>query len=460
MCDNNSFVHDIYDSSANKEITTEKIATSNNMAPKRSFKYAPLLLFQIVLMVLFFVFVRYKQVAPPAPGSPGFEGTHVMIFIGFGFLMTFLKKYCYSALGFNWLLAAMVVQWAMFCQQAFEMEDGYIQVGKKQMLEADIMAATVLITFGALLGVASGTQLIVIAIIETAIGCANIYLVLNVLKAADAGGSIAIHAYGAYFGLACSFAMNRGKNKNVEEAPEAPKLDEPTYISDITATLGSIFLWIYWPSFNSAIVNTHTEYDRAVLNTYLSLAAATVTTFMVSSLVSHDEGKFDMVHVQNSTLAGGVAVGAVANMYVSPGGAIAIGTAAGIISVLGYKYLTPKLAKLGILDTCGVNNLHGMPAVFSGILSIIFAALATESEYKKDLGNVFPAMNSVTDKGESQTPRTAKEQALMQLAALAATVGIALVGGFVTGMIAKLKVFRPLSKEVQYNDENDWEVPH
>lgn len=48
--------------------------------------------------------------------------------------------------------------------------------------EADIMAATVLITFGALLGVASGAQLLFIAIVETAIGCANFYLVADVFK--------------------------------------------------------------------------------------------------------------------------------------------------------------------------------------------------------------------------------------------------------------------------------------
>ena len=36
-----------------------------------------------------------------------------MIFIGFGFLMTFLKKYGYSAAGYNLLISAVVIQWAM-----------------------------------------------------------------------------------------------------------------------------------------------------------------------------------------------------------------------------------------------------------------------------------------------------------------------------------------------------------
>lgn len=58
----------------------------------------------------------------------------------------------------------------------------------------------------------------------------------------------------------------------------------------------------------------------------------------MSALVSH--GKFDMVHIQNSTLAGGVAVGSICNMHIGPGGALAVGVGAGILSVLGYRFLT------------------------------------------------------------------------------------------------------------------------
>ena len=40
-----------------------------------------------------------------------------MMFFGFGFLMTFLKKYGYGALTYNFLLSAVTVQWAMLLNQ-------------------------------------------------------------------------------------------------------------------------------------------------------------------------------------------------------------------------------------------------------------------------------------------------------------------------------------------------------
>lgn len=61
-------------------------------------------------------------------------------------------------------------------------------------------------------------------------------------------------------------------------------------------------------------------------------------------------------------------------------------------------FLQPLLTKIGILDTCGVHNLHGMPGVFSGLLSVLFAALASQNEYGTDeLGVVFEAMKNVRD---------------------------------------------------------------
>ena len=38
-------------------------------------------------------------------------------------------------------------------------------------------------------------------------------------------------------------------------------------------------------------------------------------------------------------------------------------------------------SKLKLHDSCGVNNLHGMPGVISGLASIMMAGLADEETY-------------------------------------------------------------------------------
>ena len=52
------------------------------------------------------------------------------------------------------------------------------------------------------------------------------------------------------------------------------------------------------------------------------------------------------VHIQNATLAGGVAVGACADMVLEPWGALLIGCFSGIVSVLGYAFLSVSFVKL------------------------------------------------------------------------------------------------------------------
>ena len=58
-----------------------------------------------------------------------FEGLHFMVFIGFGLLLTFLKKYGFSSLGYNFLISALVIEWSTIMQGFFEMEHGKIPLG-------------------------------------------------------------------------------------------------------------------------------------------------------------------------------------------------------------------------------------------------------------------------------------------------------------------------------------------
>ena len=58
--------------------------------------------------------------------------------------------------------------------------------------------------------------------------------------------------------------------------------------------LGTIFLWTFWPSFNSAPTMLGDGQHRTTLNTYYSLTASTLSTFALSALVG-EHGRLDMV---------------------------------------------------------------------------------------------------------------------------------------------------------------------
>ena len=106
--------------------------------------------------------------------------------------------------------------------------------------------------------------------------------------------------------------------------------------------IGTIFLWMFWPSFNSATAVVGDAQHRAILNTYFSLCACVLTAFALSAAMNKHK-KFVMEHIQNATLAGGVAIGAVADLMVGPWAALTIGSVAGIISVLGYDILSVRI---------------------------------------------------------------------------------------------------------------------
>ena len=87
-----------------------------------------------------------------------------------------------------------------------------------------------------------------------------------------------------------------------------------------------------------------------------------------------------------------------------------------------------------IHDTCGVHNLHGMPAVIGTIISIIMASRADEALYgKKGLGIIYPALTDHEDHGVQVEAISAGQQALNQLFAALITMAFALIGGFLTG---------------------------
>jgi len=373
-----------------------------------------------------------------------------MIFIGFGFLMTFLRKYGYSSVGLNFLVAAFVIQWHMlvggFFHQAFA-GHGFHKIGinLSSLLFADFAAAAVLITFGALLGKVTPIQLLLLGFLEIIFFALNENILLQI-GIMDVGGSIIVHVFGAYFGLAASAVLTKTTWK---EDPQ----NAATYHSDLFAMIGTTFLFVFWPSFVASPAGPYDQ-ERAIIATLLSLVGSTVTAFVMSQLMRG--GQFCMVDVQNATLAGGVAIGTAANLAVlSPAEALTIGVASGILSVLGYTVVQPNLQKyIGLHDTCGVNNLHGMPGILAAFVSAIVCATAKSDHFPtQDHMNAVYGPRNI---GESDA-RTAGEQAGYQILCLAVSFSMAIVCGLISGLA--VKYVDPLGDTSAFLDSSSWEVP-
>lgn len=374
-----------------------------------------------------------------------YQDVHVMIFIGFGFLMTFLRKNGFNALGQTFLLGALSIQmgimFEVLCHGWFEGHKATVTLTLKQLIRGDFAAGAVLISMGAVLGRATWTQLIWMAFFELIFYSLNEYIGVEKFEAVDMGGSMFVHTFGAYFGLAFSTMLGAPTEEEEEQGDESS-----IYHSDMFAMVGTLFLWMFWPSFNGALAgDQYHQQERVVINTVLALTCSCISAFFWSHFYC---GKLDMVHIQNASLAGGVAVGSSSDLVVGPWAAILIGLAGGFISVSGYVMLTPRLNELGIYDVCGVHNLHGMPGILGAVAGAISAAAASEEEYGQHIGDIFAARSH---------GRSASDQGWYQAATLGVTLLFSIGGGVITGGIVRAVTDRKLHL---FQDIDTWELPH
>ncbi|KAK6010476.1 ammonium transporter, partial [Ostertagia ostertagi] len=216
-----------------------------------------------------------------------------MIFVGFGFLMAFLKRYGFSAVSVNLLLG--------LCFYEDSSQSNFKKRARLrlecQMICSRQSCAVVLITMGVLLGRMTPVQFLLLAFFETSLAVLVDHVIVNILHAVR----LSCMPLGPYFGLAAALV---GKKKNVMEMDEQGSIHH----SDLFSMIGTLLLWVFFPSFNAAVQEPEDARHRAIMNTYLAMASGTVTTFILSSFVDN-LGRFNMIHIQSSTLSGGVAIG-------------------------------------------------------------------------------------------------------------------------------------------------------
>ncbi|NXU80253.1 RHAG protein, partial [Oreotrochilus melanogaster] len=338
-------------------------------------------LFQAALLLFFAFFITYNKPSAELKDAdhlysifPFFQDIQVMLVVGLGLLLAFLPHYGLSALTHNFLLLNFSTQWALVLQGLLQhLHHGQeVPLELHNLLRAEFAGVTVLISVGAVLGRATPCQLLLVASCEVPAYLASEWVITTHLGVLDVGGTITIHVFSCYFGLGVSKALF-----GAVQHPENPK-ETPTPRSDLLSLTGTLVLWVFWPSFVAALCQPGDAQHRAILNTYLAMSSGAVTTVMGSSLL-HRDGKLSPGHLQNGSLAGGVAIGVVADMAVPPVAALALGTLSALMCVLGFRFLTPFLARKFLLqDQCGIHNLHGLPGILGAVASAVAVLLVPE----------------------------------------------------------------------------------
>lgn len=420
------------------------------------------LAFQIALIIIYGTATKYDA-SPSQMATVGgnyridnlytmYAHIALMVFIGFGYLMSYMKKFGYSAIGYSFLTAAFSLQWAIivigfFDNAALDVdEDNQIPAWQKLSLGIDSLiqglygATTVLVAFGAILGRLTPLHHLIMATWMIGWYGLNHFLLDGLMKTIDVGGSMEIFLFGSAFGLAISWTTGRPSERKRDHEDKDSRYD-----SDIFSIIGTLFLWILWPSFNAAFAPDGTQM-RVVINTVLSLCTGTIFSFLFSRVFRG--GKFKIGDVQRGTLAGGIALGSCSSFLVGPGGAMATGAVAASLSTVAIVHLTPSLYRwIGLQDSMSVLGTYFIPALVGAIAGIVSAATSTNSMtiYGVDFNLVFPDRH--------------KSQAAWHILGLITSIGVGLVAGASLGFIFFLVRRFIKEKEIFYSDETQWEVP-
>eukprot|EP00301_Raphidiophrys_heterophryoidea_P014730 c23185_g1_i1.p1 GENE.c23185_g1_i1~~c23185_g1_i1.p1 ORF type:complete len:505 (+),score=91.91 c23185_g1_i1:69-1517(+) len=453
------------DNDGDMEMTPQATRVASKI-PQASFQTPALVnrKFAIVLAVfeLLMIFIYGLCVDWPARAEAAvsirysfFMDVHAMVFVGLSFIVTFLHRYGYSAAGYNFMIAVVVIQWSIltnaFWSGVYARKFHNIKLTTENAISADYACACVLISFGCVLGKTNALQLLTMALIETLCYTFNGMVCALGMRAVDMG-AMYVHVFSTFFGLGCSFFVGLG-------GPHEDCTSSKT--SDLFSFLGTLVLWLFWPSANAALAEGP-EQHKVVMNTLLALCSSTVTVFITSALLRKDN-KFKISDVQNASLSGGVAIGSVASLVIRPWLALVIGGIAGILGVVGYTHVQPFLwRKFKIHDTCGINNFHGLPGILGGITGAMASARVVGLD-QETIALIFPARaptdpNAAGEIGVNPgKDRTAVGQAFVQLAALLVTIIFGAGLGSLTGLIIRLPAFHP--PQQPYQDAEYWDVP-
>lgn len=387
-----------------------------------------------------------------------FQDTHIMVFVGFGLLYTFLKHHSWSSVAVSLFMGVSSVEFGLFClflwKNCFkkEVEWSKMKINFESFIYADFNAATVLVTLGAIIGKLSIPQYFITMILETFFGTLNFYLCEEKLGAVDIGGSMYIFEFGALFALGMLFVLFR-KNEETQQIMTTPHKGS-NYFSNIVVFIGALIIWAFFPSFNTVLLKYHNNYStkrntelnnefindnqiyRGEINTYLSILGSVIGSFVTSPLLH--EGKFNIEQIINAIFSGGVIIASFSHICAHYWAALLIGSLAGAITIIFHHFLKPLFVnKFKFFDSAGVIFVFGVPGILGGFLSAIFVSDKLNCYSHGKIKSEICWPNYINDDKFFESGRKNSKQSGIQVAAIFITLAFALSTGFVSGVVSK-----------------------
>ena len=394
-----------------------------------------------------------------------FKDVHIMLFIGFGMLYTLLKDHQWSSVSLTLFMGSISIEFSLLCyfiwhKWFIDEEWGAIKLDFDILTSIDYFSTTVIITLGAVIGKLSISQYFVICIFEILFASLNFFLCYHKINFLDNGGSLFIHTFGGTFGVVLSVILFCRDNE-FTSISNNPHLSND-YFSTVFSFIGTIFLWIFFPSFNVAKIqfkgnNNEKDFSealryRGIINTYLSMVGSLIGTFVFNPMIHN--GKIKVEHLLNSSYVGGIIIGGCCTICTSGWASILIGFIGGSISVLCLWKIKSLFKKNKLEDTFGILNTFTIPGILGGFLTCIFIANLKDEDLRIYIfGKNF---------------KEEANQAGLQVAAICVTLAIAGLSGIITGFVVysirceKNEIYF-VDSELFTEDENiplpEWKYP-
>ena len=135
-----------------------------------------MIILEVILIIFMWIFVRDELVSPTdsirSQRYPGFQDVNVMMLIGFGFLMTFIRSYAWSALSYTFFINAFIIQaypllygfWAKVFGNDWQGVSVTLTWDITTLILCSDAVAAMLVAFGGVIGRVGPKDLLIIAI--------------------------------------------------------------------------------------------------------------------------------------------------------------------------------------------------------------------------------------------------------------------------------------------------------